>query len=274
MRVPFGLDRLVVSDSDSWQFSGNSADEFDFDAAASAFPDISLDGSTEIPAAAAAPLAGGGGGAIARSTSVFSFDDFDTAPQSAVTVTGDDEIEKFESVFPEIATAAPTQPPVQQQPYTTTATATFAPQPQPSGLSSTPILAQTIPEDEPEVIREWREKQREEIEGRDAASKRRREDTIASAERDIEEFYENYAKKKEKSIRENKNTEAEFLAEMQASLSSGTTWERICNLVELQNSQSKTTARNGAGTTDLTRYKEILLRLKREGEAAPGAAGY
>jgi len=81
--------------------SGNTADEFDFDAAASAFPDISLDGSTEIPSFSAATL--GGGGPIARSTSGFSFDDFDTAPQSAVKVTGDDEIDKFESEFPEIS---------------------------------------------------------------------------------------------------------------------------------------------------------------------------
>ena len=71
-----------------------------------------------------------------------------------------------------------------------------------------------------------------------------------------------------------RNSESEYVAELQASLSSGTTWERICSLVELQNSQSKTIARTGAGTTDLSRFKEVLLRLKREGDAAPGAAGY
>lgn len=200
------------------------------------------------------------------------------------------------------------QVPTLKQTY---APATFAPQPQPSALSSTPIFTQSIPEDEPEVIRcvltpsfsfqttslrirQWREKQQKEIKARDEASKRRREDTIATAERDIEEFYENYAKKKERNIRDNKyvvfvlffvtecslyfyacrNTEAEFFADMQASLSAGTTWERICNLIELQNSQSKTIARTGPGTTDLSRFKEVLLRLKREGDTAPGAAGY
>lgn len=61
---------------------------------------------------------------------------------------------------------------------------------------------------------------------------------------------------------------------MTDSLSNGTTWQRICDLIELQNSQSKTVARAGPGTTDLTRFKEVLLRLKREGDAAPGAAGY
>ena len=61
---------------------------------------------------------------------------------------------------------------------------------------------------------------------------------------------------------------------MSASLSQGTTWQRICDVIELQNSQSKTIARSGPGATDLTRFKEVLLRLKREGDAAPGAAGY
>ena len=57
-------------------------------------------------------------------------------------------------------------------------------------------------------------------------------------------------------------------------LSAGTTWARICETIELHNSQSKTLARAGPNTTDLTRYKEVLLRLRREGESAPGAAGY
>ena len=142
--------------------------------------------------------------------------------------------------------------------------------------------------------RDWRENQQEEIRARDEASKIRREETIDKAERAIEDFYENYSKKKERNIRDNKcefnlsffrveadnhpyelrNSESEYLSELSASLSTGTTWERICTLVELQNSQSKTIARTGAGTTDLTRFKEVLLRLKREGDAAPGAGGY
>ena len=68
--------------------------------------------------------------------------------------------------------------------------------------------------------------------------------------------------------------EAEYLASFSDSLSAGTTWSRICDYIDLQNSQSKTLARTGAGTTDLARFKEVLLRLKREGDAAPGAAGY
>ena len=56
----------------------------------------------------------------------------------------------------------------------------------------------------PRVLREWREKQAEEIKKRDEASKAKREETIGKAERAIDQFYEEYAAKKEKAIRENK----------------------------------------------------------------------
>lgn len=70
--------------------------EMDFDRAASAFPDISLDGTDDVPSFTAAPPASTGG---------FSFDDFSSPPrerQTDVKVTGDDEIEKFEDQFPDI----------------------------------------------------------------------------------------------------------------------------------------------------------------------------
>ncbi|KAK0212445.1 clathrin light chain, partial [Desarmillaria ectypa] len=240
-------------------------DDIDFDRAASAFPDISLDGDDDIPVPAQlapAPPAGRSG---------FSFDDFDSPPpiiekETSVKVTGDDDIEKFENEFPDID-VGPTSPPLQQTP-------TFAPRPQPSALSSTPILTQTIEEDEPEVIKEWRARQAEEIAARDEASRARRQETISRAERAIDEFYEKYNAKKEVIIAENKEQEQEYRQSLTESLSKGTTWERICDIIELQNSQSKTIARAGPGTTDLTRFKEVLLRLRREGDAAPGAGGY
>ncbi|KIJ65993.1 hypothetical protein HYDPIDRAFT_130092, partial [Hydnomerulius pinastri MD-312] len=148
----------------------------------------------------------------------------------------------------------------------------FAPRPQPSAFSSTPILNQQLDEDEPEVIKQWREKQAEDIRARGEPSKAKRRETVSKAESAIDKFYEDYASKKERSIRENKDQEADYVESLQSSLTKGTTWERICDTIELQNSQSKTIARTGAGTTDLSRFKEVLLRLKRD--AAPGAAGY
>lgn len=100
---------------------------------------------------------------------------------------------------------------------------TFAPRPQPSAFTSTPILTQPIEEEEPQVIkyvtsylslilvcwlytysREWREKQEADIKARDEASKAKRDETVSKAERAIDQFYEEYAAKKERNIRENK----------------------------------------------------------------------
>ncbi|KAH7928715.1 hypothetical protein BV22DRAFT_1030479 [Leucogyrophana mollusca] len=243
---------------------GGAGDDFDFDRAASAFPDISLDGEgNDVPVAAARGASSG-----------FSFDDFESqGGPTEVKVTGDDELDKFEDQFPELDVGQSLSPPPPTQP-TFGAPPPFAPRPQPSTFSSTPILNQPLEEDEPQVIKEWREKQAEEIKARDEASKAKRQETIAKAEHAIDQFYEDYAAKKERTIRENKDEEADLLSTLSSSLTKGTTWSRICDLVELQNSQSKTIARTGAGTTDLVRFKEVLLRLKREGDAAPGAAGY
>ena len=79
------------------QFS--SGDEIDFDRAASAFPDISLDGSSDIPTPTGAP-------GLSHQTSTSSYADFDDfatpPPHTDVKVTGDDEIDQFESQFPDI----------------------------------------------------------------------------------------------------------------------------------------------------------------------------
>ena len=52
--------------------------------------------------------------------------------------------------------------------------------------------------------RQWREKQAADIKARDEASKAKRQETIGKAERAIDQFYEEYAAKKERNIRENK----------------------------------------------------------------------
>lgn len=120
-------------------------------------------------------------------------------------------------------TSRQASPPPQQQlqQQHSFSSATLAPRPQPSAF--TPILNEPLQEDEPEVIRyfiplynrvslltllvtrEWREKQAAEIKARDEASKERREQTIQNAMKSIDEFYEDYSAKKERSIRDNKS---------------------------------------------------------------------
>ena len=73
-------------------FFTSEVDEIDFDRAASAFPDISLDGDGEIPV----PLTS----VRNDSTASFSFDE--PIATHNVKVTGDDEFEKFQTEFPDI----------------------------------------------------------------------------------------------------------------------------------------------------------------------------
>jgi len=243
--------------------------DIDFDRAAFAFPDISLDGEVDIPTFTTPSL-------TAAPAGPFDLDAFGgPTPTREVRVTGhdeDDEIGKFESEFPELEVPQAGNPPPSQPTFG--ALPPFAPRPQPSALSATPIFNQPIDAEEPEVIRLWRESQDEEIKTRDEKSKTRRQETISKAERAIDQFYEDYNAMRKRQIRDNKDSEETYLTELTDSLSRGTTWDRICELVELQNSQSKTLARAGPGTTELSRFREVLLRLRREGTSAPGAAGY
>lgn len=79
------------------------------------------------------------------------------------------------------------------------------------------------------------------------------------------------APKLELTLAPSREEETDFNSSRTDALAQGTTWERICTLVDLQDSRSKTTTKS---KQDLSRFKEILLGLKREGESAPGAGGY
>lgn len=124
--------------------------------------------------------------------------------------------------------------------------------------------------EEPEPVREWRHKQADDIARRDAEGERKKAEAISQAERDIDAFYAEYNAKKEKNIKKNKEDEAAFTEKRTRELAEGTTWDRITKLIDLQNSQSKTIAPGGPGSTDLARFKgeccakprPLSLRLK------------
>lgn len=204
--------------------------------------------------------------------------------------TGEDEdVMKFESAFPDLSGEAGSQPapkPVfnalSPQPYgaspyppTFTTTAAVPRSPQPSILPA-PTFNNILPsaEEDTEPIKAWKARQAEEIKKRDEADKKRRDEMSDKAEKAIDQFYEDYNKMKEKNIRENKENEAEFLEKLQEGIAKGTAWERISDLISLENSQSKTIRPSVPGGSDLARMKEILLALRREGDKAPGAAGF
>jgi hypothetical protein len=53
-------------------------------------------------------------------------------------------------------------------------------------------------------FRDWREKQQQEIATREAAAERKKAETVSKAEQEIDNFYSEYNKKKEKNIASNK----------------------------------------------------------------------
>ena len=122
---------------------------------------------------------------------------------------------------------------------------------------------------EPEVIKEWREK-------RDAANAKRaeqfarqREETVAEAQRNIDDFYENYNNKKEKQIAASRKDAEQFLASREDTTSGGTSWERIAKIVDVSGKGAK----GGASGSGKERFRELLTSLRKD-EKAPGATGY
>lgn len=89
-------ERELLGDTFGSSEGGGNLGDIDFDRAASAFPDISLDGGEIPPPPVLAQRSSGG----------FDFDTFTSPPPpTAIKVTGnDDEIGKFESAFPDIGT--------------------------------------------------------------------------------------------------------------------------------------------------------------------------
>ncbi|ORY71754.1 clathrin light chain [Pseudomassariella vexata] len=124
-------------------------------------------------------------------------------------------------------------------------------------------------EQEPEVIKEWREK-------RDAGNAKRAEkfaaqkaETIKEAQQNIDDFYENYNTKKEKTIAQTRKDAEQFLASREDTVSGGTSWERISKLVDVSGKGQK----GGAGGSGKERFRELLMSLRKD-EKAPGAVGY
>ncbi|CAO1634843.1 unnamed protein product [Sympodiomycopsis kandeliae] len=245
-------------------------------------------------------LGNGGAGAGGATTNSASLGDFDSPPPSSSSAAPapqqpeqpKDDREQFESQFPELddpdmGGAGDEDGFVEAQPTaynggfmaapSNTHISARGPSPGVFGSSTGPAAATVSSyddEEEPDAVREWRHKQGDEIARRDAETERKKGEAISQAERDIDQFYSEYNAKKEKTIKKNKEDEAAFLEKRSKDLAQGTTWDRVTKLIDLENSQSKTIAPTGAGSTDLSRFREILLSLRREGQSAPAAGGY
>lgn len=166
---------------------------------------------------------------------------------------GDDaEAAQFESNFPDLAT--------QNQPSTITG---------PSVDFKSGYNATVEDEEEPEVIKAWREKRDEQNAKRAQQFAQQREETVAEAQRNIDDFYENYNNKKDKLIGQTRKDAEQFLANRDDVTSGGTSWERIAKIVDISGKGVK----GGASGSGKERFRELLMTLRKD-EKAPGAEGY
>lgn len=129
--------------------------------------------------------------------------------------------------------------------------------------------AYTEEEEEPEVIKEWREKRDAQIAKRAEQFATQRGETVKEAQQNIDEFYENYNNKKEKGITQTRKDAEQFLASREDVTSGGTSWERISKLVDISGKGPK----GGASGSGKERFRELLMSLRKD-EKAPGAEGY
>lgn len=123
-------------------------------------------------------------------------------------------------------------------------------------------------EEEPSVIREWRERRNLALSEREEKSEQKKQETVKAAQENIDDFYENYNSKKEKTIAQTRREAEEFLNSREDTSSGGTSWERIAKLVDLSGKGAK----GGASGTDKEKFRELLLNLRKD-ENAPGASG-
>ena len=119
------------------------------------------------------------------------------------------------------------------------------------------------------ICRQWREHRDEALAKRAETSSKRKDETVKAAQAAVDDFYENYNTKKEKTIAQTRKEAEEFLASREDTAAGGTSWERIAKLVDL----SGKGARGGGAGTGKERFRELLLQLKKD-EKAPGATGY
>ncbi|EXJ89508.1 hypothetical protein A1O3_02575 [Capronia epimyces CBS 606.96] len=123
-------------------------------------------------------------------------------------------------------------------------------------------------QEETEPIREWRAKRDADIKRRDEASAHKKEETVSTARKDIDAFYESYNRKVDKQKAQTRTEAEEFLAKREDTTAGGTSWERIAKLVDLS---GKGQSGGGEGSSKKI-MRDLLLSLKGD-KNAPGAGG-
>ncbi|MCJ1440091.1 MAG: hypothetical protein MMC23_000573 [Stictis urceolatum] len=125
-----------------------------------------------------------------------------------------------------------------------------------------------VPAEETEVIKEWRERRDLALQHRAETAEKKKGETVKAAQQAVDDFYENYNNKKEKTINATRKDAEEYLKNREDTSSGGTSWERIAKLVDLSGKGAK----GGGSASGKEKFREMLASLKKD-ENAPGASG-
>ncbi len=139
----------------------------------------------------------------------------------------------------------------------------------PSVSYNSGYAAYTEEEEEPEVIKDWRAQRDAENAKRAEQFGQQRAETVEEAQKNIDDFYENYNNKRDKMVSQSRRDAEEFLNNREDVTSGGTSWDRISKLVDVSGKGSK----GGAAGSGKERFRELLVSLRKD-EKAPGAGGY
>jgi len=149
----------------------------------------------------------------------------------------------------------------------------FLPPPSPSSSASPdpipcPSPSLPYPSTPPNLPpnRAWRTARSTTLSHRASLAADKKASTIAQAQTYVDDFYEGYNARKEKSMAKTRKEAEAFLAGREDTSVGGTSWERIARLVDLS-------GRGGKGAEGKERFREVLVGLRGD-EGAPGAGGY
>jgi len=117
------------------------------------------------------------------------------------------------------------------------------------------------PKPEPEKIRVWREEQEQMLKQKDDEEAVKREELKQQAKRELAEWKTRYAEQLEKSKKNNRNAEKEWIAERDQE-DPGLEWDKIAKMCDF----NPKSARN---TKDTSRLRSILLQLKQSPPSPP-----
>ncbi|KAH3899062.1 clathrin light chain CLC1 SCDLUD_004484 [Saccharomycodes ludwigii] len=119
-----------------------------------------------------------------------------------------------------------------------------------------------------QALEQWKEVRDAEIKQKDETDKQAKDNLIKEATADIDQFYEDYSKKKQVKLDETAKEAEEFSKQKEQFFTQKdtTTWDRVLQLINTDDADV-------IGGRDRSKFKEILLKLKGN-EKAPGASGY